>query len=122
MKKPFFLYLFVFVSYLLAIAAIYTMVQMYNTGLCVNRKYTTEGFADETEEGEEDEEGEDEGGKESKESKETAGNALVSIVAKLKIMSGYLTDPNMWSERMEMFQMDPMALARRELTKHKPKS
>jgi hypothetical protein len=48
-------------------------------------------------------------------------NALLSLVGSLKRINGYLTDPKMWSERIEMMYMDPVALARRELTKSSKK-
>jgi len=49
----------------------------------------------------------------------TAPNILVDLISKMKHMSGYLTDMNMWKNRIEMFQMSPEDLARRELNKNK---
>ena len=44
-------------------------------------------------------------------------NALVSLVSQLKRISGYVTDRNVWSERLEMYSMSPVELARRHLNK-----
>ena len=42
----------------------------------------------------------------------TVDNALLNVMSQLKRVSGYLTDPKSWSERLEMTGMSPVELAR----------
>ena len=44
-------------------------------------------------------------------------NALVSIVSQMKRMTKHLADPAMLMDRLEMFSMSPIELARRHLQK-----
>ena len=123
----------------------YACYVMYNNGVCEIHTETTEGFtehekkdeAEDAEEAEEAEEAEDVEDVEKAEKAEKApkpneglqktlenaskdaGNILVNLIGKLKHVSGYLSDSKVWSDRIEMFQMDPMDLARRELKKPK---
>lgn len=46
-------------------------------------------------------------------------NPLIKLVKKLGTMSKYLSNPNMWKERIEMFSMTPTELARRHLNNMK---
>ena len=46
-------------------------------------------------------------------------NSLISIISTLKRVNGYLTDPKMWTDRLEMLKLSPVELARRELNKQK---
>ena len=44
-------------------------------------------------------------------------NALTTLMSNVKRINGYLMDPALWSERIEMFSLSPVELARRELKK-----
>ena len=60
-----------------------------------------------------------EGFSEQEKKEKSQPNILVDLISKMKHMSGYLTDMNVWKDRIEMFQMSPEDLARRELNKNK---
>jgi len=66
---------------------------------------------------EEEEEEEEEGKEETKADRKTDGepNALTSLFNNVKRINGYLMDPTLWSDRIEMFRLSPVDLARREL-------
>ena len=74
------------------------IVYTYKYGSC-----NTEGFSE----------------KEESKKENTTPNILVDLISKMKNMSGFLTDMDMWRDRIEMFQMSPEDLARRELNKNK---
>jgi len=77
------------------------IIYAYKYGLC-----NAEGFSEQEES--------------KKNTKNTSNpNILVDLISKMKNMSGFLTDMNMWRDRIEMFQMSPEDLARRELNKNK---
>ena len=42
-------------------------------------------------------------------------NVLVDLMSNVKRISGYLTDRNVWSERLQMATMNPTELARKHL-------
>jgi len=54
--------------------------------------------------------------------KAQSGNALLALMGKLKRMNGFLANPKNWKERIEMFSMTPMDLARKHLQEQADKS
>lgn len=44
--------------------------------------------------------------------KEVVNNALVNVMSQLKRMTGTMTNPKLWAERMEFISMSPVELAR----------